>query len=429
MSSKFKVLNIALVAILALGFFTLTTKADVTGNFGIHFLLVPQNTENELSVLYIDFETELNLTYVVSGLSTTLHTHFGIAGVEDVILTSSATLGALDLTTQLVFARFSCGSPNGANIGNNCYPSSFSDPSTTPFYPTLHFIKKRVTASVSLGGVTFSNLAVFEDVNAFGQNAGLTVQSGVLGVQSVAYAFGDDVSISGQTPSGVGLFFDTALCLQNTPNVIKKHILAPNSVNPDCVAVPKPDILFDRESIAIVGVPIATGVSASGFVDCVKVSACSLETDFTFNTPSVPIPFTATFSFTDLTSLSFSGAKLVFNAGAGTLTVTISPTGTIAATSVVINAVLNPDTNPAQFIIKATIKPGTGLTTATVTLAVTRLGFTMSATASFTGGPPAKFSKITFAVSVPGGLVSFSAKAVFTTTGLTLADIFVSVSF
>jgi hypothetical protein len=429
MSSKFKVLNIALVAILALGFFTLTTKADVTGSFGIHFLLVPEFTDSELSPLFIDFETELNLTYVVSGLSTTLHTHFGIAGVEDVILTSSATLGALDLTTQLVFARFSCGQPNGANIGNGCFPTTFTDPSTTPFYPTLHFIKKRVTASVSLGGVTFSNLAVFEDVNAFGQNAGLKVQSGVLGVQSTAYAFGDQIAVSGQTPSGVGLYFETDFCLQGTLNVIKKHILAFNSVNPDCVAVPKPDILFDEELIIISGVPIAPGVTASGVVDCVKVSACSLSTNFTFNTPSVPIPFTATFTFTDLTQLSFSGAKLVFNAGAGTLTVTISPTGSIAATSIRINATLNPDTNPAQFIISATIKPGTGLTTATVTLAVTRLGFTMSATASFTGGPPAKFSKITFAVNVPGGLVSFNAKAVFTVSGLVLADIFVSVSF
>jgi len=429
MSSKFKVLNIALVAILALGFFTLTTKADVTGNFGIHLLLVPQTTSSELSPLYIDFESELNLTYVVSGLSTTFHTHFGIAGVEDVILTSSATLGALDLTTQLVFARFACGSPNGANIGTGCYPTTNTDPSTIPFYSTLHFIKKRVTASVSLGGVTFSNLAVFEDVNAFGQNEGVVTQAGTLGLQSTAYAFGDQVSVTGQTPSGVGLSFSTALCLQNSPNVIKKHILAPNSVNPDCVATPKPDILFDRETVKITSVPIAPGVTASGTVDCVKVAACSLKTAFTFNTPSVPIPFTATFTFTDLTKLSFSGAQLVFNAGAGTLVVTISPTGTIAATEVSIDAVLNPDTNPAELIIDAAIVPGTGLTDATVTLAITRLGFTMSATAVFAGGPPAHFQFIEFAVDVPGGLVSFNARADFDLHGLELADIFISVSF
>ncbi len=397
MSSKFKVLNIALVAVLALGFFAVTTKADVTGNFGIHILVIPQTTASEISPLLIDFQTELNLTYVVSGLSTTFHTHFGIAGVEDIQLTTSATLGALDLTAHLVFGRFAFGS-------------------TVPFYDTLHFIKKRVTASVSLGGVTFTNLAVFEDVDAFVS-------------QTPAYAFGDMLTVSGQTPSGIGLVFQTAICLENTPNRIKKHVLAPNSVNPHCVSQPKPDILFDRETVRIIGVPIAPGVSASATVNCITVSACSFTTAFTFNTPTVPIPFTATFTFTNLTSLTFSGAQLVFTAGAGTLIVTISPTGTIAATAVSINATINPDTNPATLIIEAEIVPGVGLTDAVVVLAVTRLGFTMSATAVFGGGPPATFEEIVFAVDVPGGLVDFSASTIFTLLGLTQGEFFITVNF
>jgi hypothetical protein len=247
-----------------------------------------------------------------------------------------------------------------------------------------------VTASVSLGGVTFTNLAVIEDVNAFGALAGTEVGgfNGVVGPfilqpQSGFYAFGDILTVSGQTPSGVGLTFQTAICMENTPNLIKKHFLAPNSLNPECVSFPKPDLLFDFETISITGVPIAAGVTASGTVSCVTITACVLRTSFTFNTPSVPIPFTSTFSFTDLTSLAFSGADLVFNAGAGTLVVSIDPTGTIAATSVTINATLNPDTNPATLIIAGTIVPGTGLTSAVVQLAITRLGFTMSATASF----------------------------------------------
>jgi len=417
MSSKFKVLNIALVAVLALGLFAATAKADVTGSFSIDVTVVPQTTASEISPLLIDFVNTLDLTYVVSGLSTSISTRFGVAGVEDIILTSSATLGALDLTTVLVFGRFAFGSVD-------------------PFYDELHFIKKRVTASVSLGGVTFTNLAVVEDVNAFGAIAG-TVVAGYGGVtgpftladQSPIYAFGDILTVSGQTPSGVGLTFSTAFCMENTPNLIKARFLAPNSINPECVSYPKPDILFDYETISITGVPIAPGVTASGSVACVTITACEIETSFTFNTPAVPIPFTSTFTFENLTELTFSGADLIFNAGAGTLVISIDPTGTIAATAVSINATLNPDTNPATLIIDGTIVPGTGLTDAIVALSVTRLGFTMSATAEFTGGPPATFDGITFAVDVPGGLVDFSAATVFNLTGLVVGTFSLSVNF
>ena len=411
MSSKFKVLNIALVAVLALGFFAATAKADVTGSFSIDVSFVPQTTASEISPLLIDFVNTLDLTYVVSGLSTSISTRFGVAGVEDIILTSSATLGALDLSTTLVFARFAFGSVD-------------------PFYDTLHFIKKRVTASVSLGGVTFTNLAVVEDVNAFGAITGTNVAGlGVLTDQTPIYAFGDILTVSGQTPSGVGLTFQTAICMENTPNLIKARFLAPNSVNPECVTFPKPDLLFDFETITITGVPIAAGVTAEGSVACVTITACEIETSFTFNTPSVPIPFTSTFTFENLTELTFSGADLIFNAGAGTLVISIDPTGTIAATSVSINATLNPDTNPATLIIDGTIVPGTGLTDALVVLAVTRLGFTMSAVADFGGGPPATFEDITFSVDVPGGLVDFSAATVFDLNGLLAGTFSIQVNF
>jgi len=411
MSSKFKVLNIALVAVLALGLFAAhTAKADVTGSFSIDVSVVPQTTVSEISPLLIDFVNTLDLTYVVSGLTTSISSRFGVAGVEDIILTSSATLGALDLTTVLVFARFAFGSVD-------------------PFYDDLHFIKKRVTASVSLGGVTFTNLAVVEDVNAFGAIAGTVVPSGTLGPQSAIYAFGDILTVSGQTPSGVGLTFQTAICMENTPNLIKARFLAPNSINPECVSEPKPDILFDFETISITGVPIAPGVTAEGSVVCVTITACEIETSFTFNTPAVPIPFTSTFTFENLTELTFSGADLIFNAGAGTLIITIDETGTIAATAVTINATLNPDTNPATLIIDGEIVPGVGLTDAVVALSVTRLGFTMSATADFGGGPPATFEDITFAVDVPGGLVDFSAATVFDLTGLQIGTFSIAVNF
>ena len=153
----------------------------------------------------------------------------------------------------------------------------------------------------------------------------------------------------------------------------------------------------------------------------------------------MPIPFTATFAFENLTELDFSGADLIFNAGAGTLVVSIDETGLIAATNVTINATLNPDTNPATLLITADIVPGVGIAdgpdsdpfAAIVQLAVTRLGFTTSATALFVDGAggTAEFFGIDFAVDVPGGLVDFSANSFFTLTGMSETEFSLSVNF
>ena len=207
MSSKFKFISIALVALLAVGTFVTTATADVTGNFGTHISIRPQTTVSEISLIDFDIQNELNITAVISGLSTTFHTHFGIAGVEDVQLTTNATLGALDIEARLVFARFAFGSID-------------------PFYDSLHFIKKIVRASIQLGGVSFTNVATFEDTNAFVS-------------QSSAYAFGDVISLAGQTPSGVSISASAGFCMQLVPNSIKKHFrISPYSVNPDCAIDP-----------------------------------------------------------------------------------------------------------------------------------------------------------------------------------------------
>lgn len=396
MSSKFKFLGIVAVAVLALGIFVSTAKADVTGSFGTHIALIPQSTASEIELMDIDFQNELNVTAVISGLSTTFHTHFGIAGVEDIIVTSQATLGALDISTTLVFGRFPFGSVD-------------------PFYDSLSFIKKAVRASLQLGGVQFTNLAQFEDTNAFVS-------------QTPAYAFGDVVSISGQTPSGISISAATGVCMQQIPNSIKKHFgITPYTVNPDCATEPKPDILFDFETITISGVPVAPNVTGSARINCVTVNACSLVTTFAFS--GGVIPFSASLSFTDLLSLSFNGANIVLTSGAGTLTLNIGPDGTLGVVSVAVVATLNPDTNPASLTLTASATPGVGLTAATVALSIQRAGLSISIVAVFTGGPPAQFSGITFSLDVPGPLLSLESDATFSNAGLVRADIWLTISF
>jgi len=111
MSSKRKLLIIAFVVMAMIGTFAAVTKADVTGSFTTHISIHPVCTgfpaewlegcpgpwETEIQPLWFDFQNEINITVVISGLSTTLHSHFGLAGVEDVTLNYAATLGALDI--------------------------------------------------------------------------------------------------------------------------------------------------------------------------------------------------------------------------------------------------------------------------------------------------------------------------------------------
>jgi hypothetical protein len=396
MSSKFKVLSIALVAVLALGFTAQQALADVTGSFGTHISIRPQTTVSEISLIDFDIENDLNVTVVISGLSTSFHTHFGIAGIEDVQLRSAATLGALDISTLLVFGRFAFGSLD-------------------PFYDELHFIKKRVTATLSLGGVTFTNDAQFEDTAAFVS-------------QTPAYAFGDVLSVTGQTPSGISVMAATGICMQKIPNSIKKHFgLSPYTVNPDCATTPKPDLLFDFEMMSISGVPVAPSVVGSSTLNCVTISACVLTSTLAFS--GGPIPFSTSFTFTDLLSLTFGGATIALQSGAGALLIGITPAGTIGAVGVSVNATLNPDTNPATLAITANISPGVGLTSAVVSLTVQRQGLILGVTASFSGGPPAQFSGITFSANLPGPPLGLQAVTTYSPNGLLIGEIWLTVEF
>jgi len=396
MSGKFRNLSVALVAVLAFVIFVPTATADVTGIFGTHISIRPQTTVSEVSLIDFDVQNELNITAVISGLSTTFHAHFGIAGVEDVQLTTNATLGALDIESRLVFARFAFGSID-------------------PFYDSLHFIKKIVRANIQLGGVSFSNTATFEDVNAFAS-------------QSAAYAFGDVIAIAGQTPSGISISAEAGFCMMLIPNSIKKHFaISPYTVNPDCATEPKPDILFDFEEVNIVGVPVAPNVTANSTILCVTITACSLTTELVF--AGGPVPFSATLEFTDLLSLDFGGAEIQLTSGAGTLSLEVLPDGTLGVVGVSVVALLNPDTNPATLVLAAEAVPGVGLTDAVVQLSIQRAGLTFGMVMAFAGGPPAQFAGVTFSLDVPGPLLSIEMNSTFNSEGLVLANIWLTVAF
>jgi len=395
---------------MALGFYSVTSQADVTGYFETHISFEPQTTADEVSKFDFDFQNDLTVTVAISGLYTTLHTHFGVAGIEDVIVTFAATLGALEVEDEFVFGRFAYGS-------------------TTPFYDTLHFIKKRVSASISLGGVTFSNLALIEDVNAFGA---ISPAFG-LAPQSPTYAFGDVMTISGTTPSGISITGETGICAKQGYNLIKKHYWY-YYVNPECaywggVFELKPNIMFDFEKLYIEGIPLAAGVTGDWDIVCETVTACTLDATISFS--GGPIPFSTSFTFTDLLTLSMGTTTLTLTQGAGTLIIEIDPTGVITLATVDLSMTLNPDTNPASLEVSMSIAPGTGISDADVNLEISRAGLSLGVYADFNpgAGGVAEFSSVTFSLGTSAGMFDVITAATFTPTGLLGGDVYLTVSF
>lgn len=385
-------INFALIILI----FSSAALADVTGSFGTHVLMIPQTTASEIALVDFDVQNDLNVTFSISGLKTTLHSHFGIAGVEDAILTLDAVTGFMTHKAGLVFGRFL---------------------DVDPFYEDLHFIAKIFTTEFGLGGVTFVNEAHFEDINAFVS-------------QTPAYAFGDTFSITGQTLSGITISAAAGICLQQENLVIKKHQLSSTHVNPDCATTPKPDLLFDFEVIQISNLPIAPGVTGDTLINCITTNACSLTTTLSFG--GGPIQFSTSLSFSDLLSLDFSGAQLEFQTGPATFSLTLSPTGELSQIALIGQAVLNPEENPATLSFNVLAVPGVGLTQAIFSVSVQRAGLALSATTSFLGGPPAELANVifSFAANLPGSLGELDSTAVFgPSTGLLGAETHLTVYF
>jgi hypothetical protein len=392
--------------------------ADITGSFETHFQFNPQSTASEISLIDFDIQNALNITAVISGLSITFHTHFGIAGVEDVIVTTKATLGALDISSDIVFGRFLGSCFPFSIFFNSCFSDRNIFNEIFPVSDSLLFVKKRVGVSINIGGIKLDNLYIFEDVN---------FRSGdPLAGQSQQFAFGDVITISGATPSGIALNLQAGICAERNANVIKKHFW-PYRVNEVCATEPKPDLLFDFETINIEGVPIAPNVIGGGLISCITFLGCDLFVDLAIN--GGPVPFSTILTFTNLTALEFGGAQLIFQSGIATMTLGISSTGTLSFIEVNVNATLNPDTNPATLSINAAAAPGVGLVDANIQLMIQRANLALTITASFGGGPPATFDGVTFGLRVPGSLVSLESTATFDSAGMDRADIWITVTF
>ena len=414
MSSKARAtFLICAIAFAVAAFGAATARADVTGSFTASVLVEPQTTATEIGPAVFDIENAINITVVISGLSTTLHSHFGLPGVEDVQLSYAATLGALDINGTFVFGRFA--GTCALNVGGDETCEAVQN-NPFPLTDDLLFVKKRVKTSISLGGVSFDNLALFEDVNWPETQADTSYQT-----DGQQFGFGDVLSLNGQTASGVTISAKTGICASRTPNVIKKHTW-PYEVNPLCVSAAesnetetKPNLLFDFEELTISGVPIAAGVSASAHVVCEQTTQCNMTNSFTFTGP-MPLPFQASFTFVNLFSLELGPLTLQFSTGPGTVAINFDPDGTITNISLDLSTTLNPDTNPATFTIDTDFEPGMGFAQAVIGLNVSRSNVDFGIEAAFVDADTdgtADFETVDFSVSTSLGAFELGTVASF----------------
>ena len=373
----------ALVTILAM-----PALADVTGSFSTHIAVFPESQTSEVGLLQIDFQNSLTATVVTSGLSGTLHTHFGLAGIEDAIVTGQATLGALDLSHKIVFARFPAGS-------------------ITPSGP-LSFLLSMLKTEMALGGVTIANTAMVENTGWPNDNA---------------VAFGDALEVMGSTPSGVRVTSETGFCLTRIPDKIKKHKLADVSVDPDCAGGIKPELIFGYETLTIDNIPVWQQALLDVQIECVQMSRCDfLET---LKMTGLPVPLTTKISVSGL--FNFNGLEMSVPTGLGTVKLILDANGQlgIRSTSLI---TLNPDTNPASLRTDFLFAPGQGLSLAGFDFNVQRGVFNAGAKLFF-GGSPLSFQGVILTFTGQVSFVDVHARTTVRPAGLERIEIWSTIDF
>ena len=386
---RIRTFGIPLMAVLALVALSAPAFGDVTGHASFHVGAIPQTTSSEIGAVNFDVQSDVTTTLTVSGLAASLHTHFGLAGIEDAMLSFNATLGAFDILSRFVFARF---------------------PAATFTPADLRFVNKQFGVEMSLGGFSLGNTLWIEDTGW---------------PQSPAIAIGDLVTLQGQTISGVTITSKTGICLDPAHNKIKKHVLGDVAVSPDCVAQPFPDLLFSFERFSVEGIPWAPGITSGAFVECRAVLSCDFSK--TLAVRSGVLPFSVRANWHDLFLLD--DVILTVSPGLAELKMRILPDGTIGWTVFRVYGTLNPDQNPASFSTRAFLVPGKGLETVTSDVQVVRGNLEMNMTTVFSNGPPVGFSAVVFDVTAGVGALEVRARSTFTPQGLDQGDVWTTVRF
>jgi len=277
-----QVLSISISILWAAALIPTAAAADVHGSFDIHIKIEPQTAAYETSPMAFDFEAHLKLDLTRSGLTLSQDLTYGIAGIEHSITGLEAALGALKIFGQLAFAVPYVGATISAWGG--LYHSE-----TVSLYTgglkvgPLLFVKKRVSSEINLGGVSFYNLFMLEDVSfpnpylsGFSDRDG----DGLYTHMDQGFGVGDLITVSGTTPSGVYIISQTGLCADwwlsayypkhqllkifaSSYGAVKKYSWL-ETVEADCYGEEpiKPALAFTKEVISVQSIPLPSGILA-----------------------------------------------------------------------------------------------------------------------------------------------------------------------
>lgn len=275
-----------LIALAVCGGVFLSARADVTGHFDLNINVNPVAcgalpfasfggnasvpVDCEATLTKTDFETLAGVNLALSGLTLGLEMVSGFTGIERLLKSFKATLGVLNLTDQFFFAV-----PFGTDllvIHNSAGTQTDSETAFTVISPgNLLFVAKRISASFTLGGLTLTNLAELADLGfpqvytwpypcaaqlgalygTPGKCPFLPSQSSFPGgyaSSSQSFHFGDTLTLTGQTVSGISLTHSLALGMDPSLFADFKKVSFPGAV---C------DNFFAQETISLAGLRFA----------------------------------------------------------------------------------------------------------------------------------------------------------------------------
>jgi len=445
MSSRAAVISTLALGLALIG--VLTVRADLAGSSKVDFSMEPipctlvgeikLDTPCEKTLIKFDIESLIIVNLTLEQASLSLNSAVGIAGVEHLVIIGNATLGMLE-----VISEFWLAAPFEFVLDVNLMPNTVIIPPGK-----MLFVKKRLTMTISNGGVTVKNLALFEDVtfpnpgasygetdcdgdgNPEGSCVGGVETNPADSYQTQSFAFGDLITLTGQTPSGVTVTGQLGICATNAGNAIKKFS-ASGSVNPECASQIKPDLLFDFMSLAISGIPLAVGVNGSANISCVKVTKCSFTNVISLS--GGPIPLSTSLIFSDLFTISFSGVNIRLDYGAILVNVNINNKFEFSSVSLSFSQTLGSGDLSARLSGNANFTKGTGLTGASLNLAVTRGTFNANHALMLVRDPISgalKFGSLAIAMGFNLSPALVSLKVAFGAAGLSQAGFSVGLIF
>lgn len=442
-----RILSAFLALVLVAGF-AAVTKADVTGSFDIHITMTPMGTQTEAVEFFFDIQSNLQVNVTLSGLTISADIGFGTTGVEFAIIGVNTSLGALQVDDDFVYASpFGCtsfpGGLGGQCAGQNVFVMGDGD-NDGIVDGAVGFVKKRIELELNIAGITINNLALFEDVDFPDINNSvflphehdhfsvpgtpyfLASTDGIVDNQTPTFGFGDVITLSGQTVSGITVTGRTAFCADGF-NTIKKRSW-PWEVNKACTSQfgqdttpleggAKTPLLFEREDLIISGVEVG-GVSFT--ISTTFRPLKPISSVITANFQILDLAFVSVRLTSDnITDLSLS--RIVTVVSSGNLDVTLIDFGgdlQVDLLAFTLALTINQNQNPADLVISV-VTGENGLEEAVFALGLTRGVLALDSATVFVGNGDLTWAGTSITLSVDQGIgFVVSAGTVFTPGGM-----------